>query len=88
MISKLCFCSLCFYFYPDTVHAKVWFEGEMKENGSLLKILSAAPPRHHAPLVGLIAQIRKKRKSWKLLKLLLFHACLARLPSDWQKYGE
>ena len=40
------------------------------------------------PLVGLIAQIRKKRKSWKLLKLLLFHACLARLPSDWQKYGE
>ena len=49
MISKLCFCSLCFYFYPDTVHAKVWFEGEMKENVSLLKILSAAPPRHHAP---------------------------------------
>ena len=33
------------------------------------------------PLMALIAQITKKGKSWKLLKLLLFHACL--LPAFW-----
>ena len=47
----------------------------MKGNAALLKILSAAPPPM-TPLMALIAQITKKGKSWKLLKLLLFHACL------------
>ena len=48
---------------------------EMKENVSLLKILSVAPPPM-TPLMALIAQITKKGKSWKLPKLLLFHASL------------
>ena len=47
----------------------------MKENASLLKIWSVATPPM-TPLMALIAQITKKGKSWKLLKLLLFHACL------------
>ena len=47
----------------------------MKENGSLLKILSAAPPRHHAP-GGFNCSNKEKEKKLEIAQITAF-SCLS-----------